>query len=296
MDRKPANSQPTLVTPSAAPLPFSQLVLGLLPLILLGLGITVKEIPTTSRYAIFIISLSFMGPYPVVLIGLLWGWLKGFPRWVYPYLVYGFVFALYISFVSTPGFAIFNIPMWGREMWGWRAFVPLGIVIAVALLLSRPTWGPLVKMIKDIWNDWTLYAYGLYGLLPLIIPIWQDETGRSYRFLTTAIAASIMLIGAALYLGMAKSRLRTAVMLAGVFLTILTASIGSSVYWKTHLVDPVTFEHQLIEGPIPWGSIIIPSVYGSIISTLFLLLVPGLIGIAHWFVNTRRSGSTGANV
>jgi hypothetical protein len=290
MDQEPVSSQPT----PAAPTPFGQVVLGLLPLIVLGLGTTLREIPRTSGLAVLIISISFMGPYLIVLTGLLWGWLKGFPRWVYPYLVYGIVFALYLSFASTPGFAIFNIPMWDRDLWGWRAFVPLGIIVAVALLLSRPPWGPVVKMVKDVWNNWTLFAYGLYGLLPLIIPILQDEVGRSYRFPTTAIAAIIMLVGAASYLGMAKSRLRTAVMLAGVFLSILTASVGSSLYWQTHHVNLLTNDHQLIEGPMPWGSIVILSMYGSGICTLALLLVPGLIGVAHRFVNTRRPGSTGA--
>jgi hypothetical protein len=237
-----------------------------------------------------------MGPYPIILIAVLWGWLKGFPRWVYPYLVYAFGFALYLSFVATPGFSIFNISMWDREMWAWRAFIPLGFIVAAALLLSRPTWGPVEKMVKDIWNDWTLIAYGLYGLLPLIIPIVQDETGRSYRFPATAIAAFMMVIGAALSLGMAKSRLRTAVMLAGAFLSILAANVGSSFYWQTHDLNIITNVRTPIAGPIAWGNIIIPSISGSLICTLVLLLIPGVIGIAHWLANNRRSGSTGVDV
>ena len=77
MDQEPASSQPT----AAAPMPFSKVVLGLLPLIVLGLGTTLREVPTTSGLARAIIPISFMGPYPVVLIGLLWGWLKGFGVW-----------------------------------------------------------------------------------------------------------------------------------------------------------------------------------------------------------------------
>jgi hypothetical protein len=261
----------------------------------LGLGTTLREVPTTSRLAREIISVSFMGPYPIVLVGLLWGWLKGFPRWTYPCLAYGVFFALYLSLASTPGFAVFNISMWNRELWGWRAFVPLGIIVAVALLLSKPPWGPILKMVRDIWNDWTLFAYGVYGLLPLIIPIMQDETDRSYRFPTTAIAVIIMLIGAALYLRMPRSRLRTVVMLAGAFLCILTASVGSSLYWGTHHVDMLTNERHLIDGPIPWGSIAISSIYGSVLCTLVPLSIPGLVGIAHWFVNRRRSRPSGAD-
>jgi hypothetical protein len=291
MDQEPASSQPT----AAAPMPFSKVVLGLLPLIVLGLGTTLREVPTTSGLARAIIPISFMGPYPVVLIGLLWGWLKGFPRWVFPYLAYGIFFALYLSRASTPGFAIFDIPMWERELWGWRAFVPLGIIVAVALLLSRPPWGPILKMVRDIWDDWTLFAYGVYGLLPLIIPIMQDEIGRSYRFPTTAIAVIIMLIGAALYLGMPRSRPRTVVMLAGIFLCIMTASVGSSLYWGTHQVNMPTNERHLIDGPIPWGSIAMSSIYGSVFCTLVPLSIPGLVGIAQWFVKRRRSRPSGAD-
>ena len=291
MDQNLASSLPA----PAAPVPLGQVVLGLLPLVALGLGMTLMEIPT-SKDELFIRTISFTGPYVVVLIGLLWGWLKGFPRWVYPCLVYGIVFAVYLSFAATPGLVIFNIPMWNDEAWGLRSFVPLALVIAVALLLSRPTWGPVKKMIQDIWNDWTLFAYGLYGLLPLVIPIMLDETGRSYRFPITAIAAIIMVTGAALYLGLAKSRLRTTAMLAGAFLSILAASIGSSLYWKTHSIDIFTDERQLIAGPIPWGSIVFPSIFSSAMCILSLLLIPGLIGIAHWYILKHQPESTGADV
>jgi hypothetical protein len=290
-DQKPASSRPT----PAASVSFSQVVLGLLPLIVLGLGTILRAIPRTSGLARAIIALSFMEPYPIVLIGLLWGWLKGFPRWTYPYLVYGVLFALYLSQVSTPGFVIFNIPMWDKEVWGWRAFVPLGIVAAVALLFSKPPWGPILKMVKDVWNDWTLFAYGSYGLLPLTISILQDETGRSYRFPATAIAVIIMLFGAALYLVVAKSRLRSVIMLSGAFLSILTASVGSSLYWKTHQLDMLTNDIQPINGPIPWESLVTGSIYRSVTCIVVLLLIPGLVGVAHWFIRKRQSGSSGAD-
>jgi hypothetical protein len=270
-------------------MPFIQVVLGLLPLVVLGLGTTARELPTAPGQAGVLFAISFMGTYPVVLMGLLWGWLKGFPRWVYPYLAYGIAFAVYLSHAATPGLTILNVPMWDRDLWGWRAFVPLGIVTVLALLLSKPPWGPVQRMFRDIWSDWTLLAYGVYGLLPLIIPILQDETGRSCRFPVTAVAAIIMLVGAAACLRMAESRLRTAVMLAGAFLSILTASFGSSLYWSTHHVGMLANEHQLIDGPIPWGSVFISSIGSSAICTLVLLLVPGLVGIAHWFASKQRS-------
>ena len=68
-DQKPASSQPK----PAAPMSFGQVALGLLPLTVLGIGTTLGQVPTTGGLAGAIIAASFMGPYPIVLIGLLWG-------------------------------------------------------------------------------------------------------------------------------------------------------------------------------------------------------------------------------
>jgi MFS family permease len=290
MEATPSHSGST----PAESLSAGEAALGLLPLVVLALGNTLRELPLTGPQAMFWMGVGFMGPYPVVLAGLLWGWLKGFPRWVYPYLAYGFFFALYISFASTPGFAIFGIQMWGRQLWAWRAFVPLGLIVALALLLSRPWWSPIVKMARAVWNDWTLLAYGLYGFLPLVIPIVLDETGRDYRFLVTAIACAGILVGAIFYMFLPRSRLRTILMLAGAFLSLLVASIGSSLYWKTHTVDFLTNERGLIEEPIPWGSVIFPALIGSAVFILVLLILPVLIGLVHRLVRFLQSGSTGA--
>ncbi len=101
----------------------------------------VEEIPFSESQSMrsrYIFGAMYFGGYLVVLAGLFWGWLKGFPRWVFSYLAYGIVFALYLANASTPGLVIFNIPMWGRELWGWRACVPMAMVALSALLLSRP--------------------------------------------------------------------------------------------------------------------------------------------------------------
>jgi MFS family permease len=264
------------------------MALSLLPLFLLGALAALQALPVGIGLPLVFPILIFFGTYLVVLAAVLIGWLKGLPAWAYPYLAYGFIFALYLSFASTPGVSLFNIPMWGREMWGWRAFVPVALVVGAALLLRKPSWQRVSEWASEIWQDWTLLAYGLYGLLPLLVPILLDETGRSYRFPATALAMFVMLCGATLYLGMAKSRLRTALMLAGIFLCIIIASVGSSLYWETHDVDMKTFEHRPVEGPVPWGSVLIPSLWGSTIFTLILLLVPGLVGVAHWWAGRQK--------
>ena len=272
------------------------LILALLPLLALAIGITVQAMPAglegLEGLEGLIFSLSFIGAYLIVLLGLLWGWLSGFPRWVYPYLTYSIFFALYLFFVSTPGFAIFGIPMWNREMWGWRAFVPLALTAVVALLLSKERLAPLLKLVKDVWNDWTLLAYGAYGLLPLLVPIILDETDHSYRFPITAVSAALMVIGAALYLGLPKTRLRTALLLGGLFLSLLAASLGSDLYWKTHDVNMVTYQVSPIAGPIPWGRIIPSALSGSVNATLALLLAPALVAFASYLERKQRRSSS----
>jgi hypothetical protein len=52
-------------------------------------GLTLNQLPVSPRFffSVNIFAIGFMAPYPIALIALLVGWLKGFPRWVYPYLV-----------------------------------------------------------------------------------------------------------------------------------------------------------------------------------------------------------------
>ena len=182
--------------------------------------------------------------------------------------------------------------MWNRQMWGWRAFVPLALTAVVALLLSKERLAPLLKLVKDVWNDWTLLAYGAYGLLPLLVPIILDETDHSYRFPITAVSAALMLAGAAYYLGLPKTRLRTALLLGGLFLSLLAASLGSDLYWKTHDVNMVTYQVSPIAGPIPWGRIIPSALSGSVNATLALLLAPALVAFASYLERKQRRSSS----
>lgn len=279
----------TSLTPEP-PLRGGALLLALLPLFILGLGATLSSIPLDSDIAFIAAGFGFMMPYLFVLVALLWGWLKGFPRWSYPYLAHAFFFAMYIANASTPGFSLFGVQMWDRQLWAWRAFVPVTLIAVVALSF-RAGRIAVPRMFSDIWGDWTRIAYAIYGLLPLIIVIVQDETGRDYRFPTTAIAAALMLLGAALYLGLASPRLRQALMLAGAFLTVLVAITGSNLYWATHDVNLTTGYRKLIEGPVPWGSVLGSSLAISTVFTLFLLAIPALVGLIHWLSSRSRPGA-----
>ena len=285
MDQK---DEKLLHTP-APRLPAGEIILGMLPLIVLGLGVILSSMPTEIRWPAAVTYIVYFLPYMVVMAGCLWGWLKGFPRWVYPYLVYGVFFALYFSLSGQPTYKV-----WVFDLWDWIPFAPVGMVILLALRFGKSPLQAAAKMVESVWKDWTLLGYGLYGLLPILIPILEDETDRSYRFPVTAAAITLMLVCAVLYVGTTKPWLRTTSLLGGLFLSLLTASAGAELYWKTHDINIITNERRFIGGPVPWGDILPQSILLSVGFTLILLLLPLLVGLLHWLIDARRSRSSGA--
>ncbi|MEW6400761.1 MAG: hypothetical protein AB1649_03115 [Chloroflexota bacterium] len=120
--------------------PGYSLWMGLFPFVLLGAMAVLFEVPRewgNVESLMKLAGLLMFGGYLMLLAGLYVGAVTGFPRWVFPYLVYAFGFALYISNASTPGLVVFGVAMWGRELWGWRALVPVGFVMLLVPLLNR---------------------------------------------------------------------------------------------------------------------------------------------------------------
>jgi hypothetical protein len=58
------------------------------------------------------------GAYLFILAGVLVGWVKAFPRWSYPYIGYGVIYALYLSGVSTPAVQILGYTFPPNQLWG----------------------------------------------------------------------------------------------------------------------------------------------------------------------------------
>jgi hypothetical protein len=252
---------------------------GIFPFVLLGIMALAFEFPRewgSGELFRTIGGVLMFGGYLVILIGLLFGALAGFPRWSFPYLIYSVVFALYISNASTPGLVVFNIEMWGRELWGWRAWVPLGVVIILVPILNRHPW----KLLKSLWNgvanNWSHLTFGLYGLLPLFILIGLDEMDNAYSFPAAVGGVVFILIGAIFYLRLKSRFWRTFSLFAFAFLSILAIMATSNLYWNTYSVNFTTGERRLLEGPVPYGSILAEAIKNAFIATLFLLL-PGVI-------------------
>ncbi len=275
------NTDPS--TPVPAP-KFGEILLGLLPFALLCTGVVLQEMPfyqaRPTSIAVLASIWAFLGGFLVILAALFYAWLKEFPRWSMPYLGYGLIFTLYMFFVATPGLKILGIEMWGREMWGVRACAPLGLVVLLGVLLKRPPWKSLFQLFRNIWNDWTFLAFSMYGFLPLLLPILQDEMNHAYSFWPTVIAALVVVAGAVLYLIFAPKRYRAAFLFGGMFLAVLSVSIGSKFYWRTHTVNMQTFEVTPLSGPAPWLPIITESIIAAGLWTLFLALT-WIVGFIH---------------
>ncbi len=268
---------------AAAPEPWDETLGGVLPFLLIGLAMLLEDAPVNAGWQPVVSQwgrIFFLGGYGVILIVLLAGWLEGFPRWVFPSLVYGVVFALYFSDVATPGLAIFNVPMWGRGLWGWRAWVPLGCIALVALLFSRPPWGPLVGLGRHVQADWRWLAFGFYGLLPLVVFTFLDEIDSTYRFWVVLPTMLVVLLGAFLYLRGRDARAGFIALMLCAFIAMLVMGIGCQYYWETHAMDFQTGERLLREGPLSYGRVLgLPLLWSATLS--LLLLSPGLIRVAR---------------
>ncbi len=263
---------------AAAPEPWDETLGGVLPFLLIGLAMLLEDAPVNAGWQPVVSQwgrIFFLGGYGVILIVLRAGWLEGVPRWVFPSLLYGVVFALYFSAVATPGLAIFNVPMWGRGLWGWRAWVPLGCIALVALLFSRPPWGPLVGLVRHVQADWRWLA------LFYAAPWWFHVSGvfdSTYGGRLPTML--VVLLGAFLYLRGRDARAGFIALMLCAFIAMLVMGIGCQYYWETHAMDFQTGERLLREGPLSYGRVLgLPLLWSATLS--LLLLSPGLIRVAR---------------
>jgi hypothetical protein len=180
-----------------------EFVLGLLPFVIFGAAAVVMESPFPGPIDVnqvpFLLKLGawlFFGGYVVILFVLFAGVLLEFPRWSMPTGCTRAVRGLPDERLHARA-GDFGLPMWGRELWGWRSLVPgWGRCCCSGLLLSRPPWQPLVNWSKTSWRDLDnpgLRAVRPHAMIGLII---QDEMDNAYTMGITLLCALIVLAGA----------------------------------------------------------------------------------------------------
>ena len=124
-----------------------------------------------------------MATYGLALVGLLIGWIRGFPLWSYSYLGW----SLLLAWSNT------NISIYG-VYWGYQVWIPFGITVLTALLWTR-SFAPLKKLLQDSWNDWTRLSLAMFTFGGFVW-LTYDENHHPYLILfilasTLAIASSI---------------------------------------------------------------------------------------------------------
>ena len=215
-----------------------QVILGSLPFFVFGLIMILLELPNpdeliASEWFNTLANILFATLMILPAIGFGIGWVQNFPRWSYPYTGMAFILAFYIRSSSTPGLNFFGIPIFGRELWGWRAWIPLAVAFIVALAISR-SFKPFLRFFSNLWQDWSIPSYFMAGALPLLVMFAFDEIDPQYS-LYFMVPFSVLLVGmAVLYLRSQYSGKRVLVLTIGVLAILFSAVLGSNSYWLAH--------------------------------------------------------------
>lgn len=153
--------------------------------------------------------------YVVLLIGLGVGWLKGFPRWSYPYGGLVLVFAWWL---------------------GWWPWIPFLLMAVVALLLTRSVH-PLRQLVTGVWHDWTRLSFGLYGIMPWAVWMGLDEVRWNpapYLLVSMVVLAA----GALAYVRSARTSQRALALLAGMTVTSWMTMVGPAIFYPDVVWKP----------------------------------------------------------
>jgi hypothetical protein len=215
------------------PSSWGETLAGLILFLISGLGLILHEIPHDWAVPLWLTHLAgalLLAYLLVPAIGLGIGWIRGFPRWSYPYLGLALLVSLYMMNVATPGLRIFNYTFGRNDLWGWRAWIPVSVMAVIALLITR-SLRPLFKLFTDVWEDWTRLTYGMFGFMPLLIGIGFDEVDRLYS-LPFMVALMFLMVGTALtYLRSARQWQRALALLVGIILIVTVVAVAPTVYW-----------------------------------------------------------------
>ena len=158
------------------------------------------------------------------------GWVKGFPRWSYPYVGLVLAFTLYWTDVSTPELRLLNYTFGRGEAWGLRAWIPFSAVAAIALVFTR-SLRPLLRLLTGVWRDWTRLSFALYGAMPLLVWVSFDEVDRSFQFPYLLAAMLLLAGGAVAYMRAARSQGRALALLVGLAPAWVVTTVGVATYW-----------------------------------------------------------------
>jgi hypothetical protein len=232
-------------------------LVGALPFLLFGLAYLlegVAELGWYNRLAFKLLDGSLnrpaiiltapMGVYFVSVLGLLFGVLKGFPRWSFSYLGMSLYFGWYYSSGSFYGVHY--------DSWAW---LPSFAAIILGLLLIR-SLQPLARLLQGAWNDWTRLSFAIYAFaLPILTVIFFDMDWGVLQLYGLLFDTLLLAAGAIAFLRSRTIWGRVLSLQAALLVLVVKGFLGG---W---------FERQF------WPAIAFISIYYS------FLLLPALIGL-----------------
>jgi len=206
--------------------------------------------------------------YFLALVGLLVGWMRDFPLWSYSYLGW----ALLIAWSNT------NVRIYGID-WGYRIWVPFGIMVLIALLWTR-SLEPIKKFFRDIWNDWTRLSLAMFAMGAWI---WMTYDENHHPYLLAFMLASTLAAagGAWIFLRSSSSKGRILSIVGGFVAVAIIGGIVSSILdWFANydLPEPDEAGYKIFGIPII-----------GILFWIPILFWPALIGAVHRMTARRTA-------
>jgi hypothetical protein len=202
----------------------------------------------------------FLGFYVLVLVGLLVGWIRHFPLWSYSYLGWTILFVWWWDGMVTNNLTIFGYTFKYNECWGWQTYLPLGIMILIALLWTR-SWQPLKTLIRDIWRDWTRLSLGIFSFGAFVLVVY-DENHHPYLW-AFMVATSLVIALAVWFMMRSRGTWQRAFSLGSGFILALILNNISYATWDWHAYYGYPKE------PTLW--------YQEVLNFIFILGVWGVI-------------------
>jgi hypothetical protein len=211
----------------------------------------------------------WLGFFLFTLIGLLIGWVKGFPCWAYAYLGWALIFAWWWSNMRTNGLNLLGHIFAYNESWGWRIWLPLGVVILLALVWTR-SLRLLKQFFLGIWKDWTRLSFMLFAF-PAWFTCMYDENHSPYLLLFMLGSTLAFTAGAYIYARLANNLLRILCLLASTLVALAFNWICESTWdFQAYYHLPVSHE--------PWYMAIFRWSFALAFIAL-ILFGPGLLAL-----------------
>jgi hypothetical protein len=203
--------------------------------------------------------------YLLLLGGLLVAWLKGFPRWSYPYL--GWLPVFLISGVGISGLDDPYLPL----IWG-----PLLITLLLAILL-RPSLEPLSALWRSWRQDWTLSGFAVLSIQGFLVWAGFDEMPGPRDF-WQSVSVAVLVVGALGYMRASGTAGRVAALLGSAVLGVALSAGVNAYYWhgvhKSPMAAPANGYTMLSQSLRAWATLSVVLMAPALISLALKVLLP----------------------